>query len=160
MFTGIIYKITGSCGKLYIGSTVNFAFRKYKHNNCSLNNSTSKLLQQPLTFEIIRTDQYNTVRILRLVEQFYLDIYDCVNKNRAFPNKNLLSNSAKISKQNYYQKNKKEIVIYSKIYRETNKETIKKYRKNKVTCECGCVVSMNNLTRHKKTKKHLSNLVE
>ena len=62
----------------------------------------------------------------------------------------------------YYQNNKEHIKQYridnrekinetKKLYREKNKEKIKE----KITCECGCIVVRCNLTRHKKSKKHL-----
>jgi predicted glutamine amidotransferase len=50
----------------------------------------------------------------------------------------------------YYKTNKK----YYKEYYETNKNTILEKKKEKVTCKCGCVVTTQNIKRHKRTKKH------
>jgi predicted GIY-YIG superfamily endonuclease len=83
MFIGYIYKITGACGKVYIGSTVNLYQRIYGHNG-SDNQCQSKFLENPLVFEIIRKDEYKLNKTMRLVEQFYIDNIDCINKNRAF----------------------------------------------------------------------------
>lgn len=77
------------------------------------------------------------------------------------------------NKKEYYFYNKEKITEKGKKYRENNKEKLaerhKKYRENnkeelnkkkreqgavKVNCECGCVVRRDNLTDHKKTKKH------
>ena len=41
---------------------------------------------------------------------------------------------------------------YKREYYEIN---INKY-KEKVICECGCEISKNNLTKHKKSNKHLT----
>lgn len=77
----------------------------------------------------------------------------------------------------YYEDNKNDILEKQKEYNEDNKNKIKEYReenkdkikqyyednknkilerhKEKITCECGCIVSRNNLSQHKKTKKHI-----
>jgi len=75
----------------------------------------------------------------------------------------------KVKKQ-YYQKNKDKLNENMKQYREQHKDEIKKYFQNmsvekknqrnekkieKVICECGCVVSSRNMSRHRKSKKHL-----
>lgn len=81
----------------------------------------------------------------------------------------------------YYQENKEKLQKRNKIYNEEHKQELKNHRqefyqknkermkketrerylvtseklKEKVTCECGCVVSRNYLTDHKKRKAHL-----
>jgi len=44
-----------------------------------------------------------------------------------------------------------------KEYRNDNKEQILENKKEKITCECGSLISKINLSNHKKTKKHLIN---
>ena len=67
----------------------------------------------------------------------------------------------------YYEKNSDKFKEYSKKYREENTDKIKKYKeensdkikewkKEIITCECGCVISRDSLSRHRKTKKHLN----
>ena len=67
----------------------------------------------------------------------------------------------KSNNKEYYETNKD----YYKEYRETNKEQIKekdkqyyetnKHKRNeKITCQCGCVVTRNSTKQHEKTKKH------
>jgi hypothetical protein len=51
----------------------------------------------------------------------------------------------------YYQKYKENRVEYY----EANKEEYNKKRGETVTCECGCVLRIDNMIRHKKTNKHL-----
>jgi type I restriction enzyme R subunit len=62
-------------------------------------------------------------------------------------------------RKNYYQKHKENIDKINKQYYQEHEEEIKKYRTNKITCECGCIVSFSNLSTHKKSKKHLKNLL-
>lgn len=65
----------------------------------------------------------------------------------------------------YRENNKETIAEKRKIYKENNKEKIAEYYENnkeqiakkrseKVECECGCVVTRQNLRMHKKTPKH------
>jgi len=50
----------------------------------------------------------------------------------------------------YYENHKDEI----KQYYENNKVLIVEYLKQKITCECGCVVRRSCLSGHKLSKKH------
>jgi len=67
-------------------------------------------------------------------------------------------NKEKLQKQHkiYYENNKEWIAekknIYMAEYREKNKEKIK----TPIKCECGILCLPNNMTRHIKTKKHIS----
>lgn len=76
-------------------------------------------------------------------------------------------------KKQYYQDNKEHIKKYQQEYRDNNKELInskkKEYRDNnkeeidkkkaeKITCECGCIVSKQQIARHKKTQKHIKEM--
>ncbi len=76
-------------------------------------------------------------------------------------------------KKQYYQDNKEYIINYQKEYRDNNKEDINKkkaeYREKnkeeinkkkaeKITCECGTIISKQRLAKHKKTKKHIKEL--
>ena len=66
-------------------------------------------------------------------------------------------NKEKRAKQikEWYEDNKENKKQQSKKYREENKDKIRE----KITCECGCIVCKTELNRHQKTKKHL-NLME
>lgn len=57
--------------------------------------------------------------------------------------------------QKEYRKNNKDLIIEKKkLYREKNKDKIKVTKSRKVVCDCGSVVSNDNLSRHYKTNKH------
>jgi len=124
-FTGYIYKLTGACGKVYIGSTVDFQNRKYGHN-CKANDCNSRLLLKPIVDEIIDTREYILTKTLRLVEQFYLDNINNINCRRAYTNHKKASK--KYQKQ-YRERNIVKIKEYQNQYYEENKE--KKRENNK-----------------------------
>ena len=50
-FTGYIYKLTGACGKVYIGSTADYDSRLICHKSKS-NGTNSRLLLKPIIDEI------------------------------------------------------------------------------------------------------------
>ena len=45
---------------------------------------------------------------------------------------------------------------HEKEYREKNREKINAQMREKITCTCGCVLSKVNLSRHKKSPKHIN----
>ena len=54
-----------------------------------------------------------------------------------------------------YRENNKELISEKyKEWRENNKEKIKERRKEKVTCECGSIVTKNNIKKHQQSQKH------
>ena len=67
-------------------------------------------------------------------------------------------NKEKIQEYNkqYNKINKEKILEQKKQYYEMNKAKILEKQKEKITCECGAVVCKYNLTRHKKSKKHIN----
>jgi hypothetical protein len=122
-FTGYIYKLTGACGKVYIGSTADFDSRVLYHKSKS-NGCNSRLLLKPILDEIIDTREYILIKSLRLVEQFYLDNINNINSRRAYTNK-------KKYQKKYYEENKKKILEYQKQWRKRNPEKVKEMNKIK-----------------------------
>lgn len=170
-FTGYIYKLTGACGKVYIGSTVDFNNRMGGHN-FNGNVCRSNLLVKPIVDEIIDTREYILTKTLRLVEQFYLDNINNINDKRAYGIDKIRQQKRKKEwdkkyKEKYPEKLRKSNNERGKRYRERNpekhrkksNEAAKRYREGrgseKVKCQCGCMVSRKNITSHKKTKKHI-----
>lgn len=58
----------------------------------------------------------------------------------------------------WYLKNKKDHNKKSKEWYEKNKKELLEKRNTKMTCECGATISKNNISTHKKTKKHEDNM--
>jgi len=176
-FIGYIYKITGTCGRVYIGSTINVKNRKKGHNKCK-NECASKFLTKPLHFEIIDTREYKLKKTLRLVEQFYLDNNNTVNELRAYSSLKVMKEQKKQylyrireRKRKYYENNKEKLnkqkqenrikkIEINKQKRAVeyikNRENILKKQKVKIKCECGCIIRKSDIARHKKTPKHIN----
>jgi hypothetical protein len=60
------------------------------------------------------------------------------------------------SRAEYLEDNKDVISQQRKGYRETHKEANSKHKGEVITCECGCSFARSYLSRHKRTKSHLS----
>jgi hypothetical protein len=58
----------------------------------------------------------------------------------------------KAYKKQYREENKE----HYKQWREENKEKISEYKKQKVICECGSMVRNNDMSRHKRSFKHMN----
>ena len=57
------------------------------------------------------------------------------------------------SKERYHQ-HKEEIALKYKKYYQNHQDEISLKRKERTTCECGCVIRKEDLNRHKKTQRH------
>jgi hypothetical protein len=134
------------------------------------------------SYKVIRESQRDNAH-LRVYEQLWLNktkkavnihkafnplvnvdrqIYNENNKEkRCEKNKEYRENNKEKVKE-YYLNNKEKIKENNKEYRENNKEKIKEYRENnkekrneKITCDCGSIITKAGLLQHKKSKKHL-----
>lgn len=114
-------------------------------------------------------------------ERYWMEQMDCLNKQKPILTKQEAVerdklyyeiNKDKILEQQkkYYEINKDKVKEQTKKYREINKDKMKEQKKKyyeinkhkmleKVTCECGSVITKKSLIRHKKTKKHLNFLI-
>jgi len=70
-------------------------------------------------------------------------------------NKDKIAEKNKERKKEYYKQNAEQIKEKAKEYKEQNREQIAKKNAEKITCECGCIVSRISISRHKTSKKHL-----
>ena len=107
----------------------------------------------------------NSIRASRTQKEYYYDDKEKIlERNKKYREKNK-EELNKISRQ-YYENNKDEQKKKHKQYYEDNKEELKNFRiqyyKNnkekineKISCECGCIVTKAGLLNHKKSKKHI-----
>ena len=167
---GVIYKII-TLDSVYVGSTTNFRQRKCHHKCCIYNENGDKY-NQKLYQKIRENGEWNMKPIKKYSceTKFQLEIEEervrcelnadlnmvrCgiglskheYNKEYRIVNKDKISKC----KKQYAVENKDKIVEYQKQYRVDNREKIKQ----KVTCECGCIVNRCSLPRHRKSPKHL-----
>jgi hypothetical protein len=166
----------------YVGHSTNFKERKRCHkSNCNNENSEKynlkvyKIIRENGGWEnwtMIEIEKFpcNDINEATKRERYWYEILNA-DMNMINPNRPQIeyieNNKEKIKeyKQQLYQENKEIIDLKNKEWRENNKEKIltqrtKYYEKNKdkllekITCECGCIITKNSLLRHKKTKKH------
>jgi hypothetical protein len=137
---GIIYKIVcndENINNIYIGSTYNFAFRKSHHKyNC--NNENDIYL-----YRFIRENGgWNNWSI------FIIRKYENINKIKLRKKERKYINKLNATlNQSIPSRTKKE---YNKVYRRDNNA----YIKEKIECNCGCLITRGNISRHRKTNKH------
>mgnify|MGYP003653236920 CR=1 FL=1 len=87
--------------------------------------------------------------IYKLVEEWYIQNNECVNKMGKYTN---LSKKeyTKLDNDRSYKKNREQILKYKRQHRY---DTID-YRREKINCKkCNSIVSRENMTKHQKTKK-------
>jgi hypothetical protein len=98
----------------------------------------------------------------RTKKEHYEDNKEKLNeKQKKYRNEN--KDEIKKNAKKYHEEHKDERNEYNKKYYKENKEKSKKYYENnkeklkeKITCECGSIISRENIAHHRKTKKHIS----
>ena len=152
----IIYKICckdTSINDIYIGSTCNFARRKAQHKSrCNTERSNFNV------YQFIREhggwDNWDMIMIHEASVENKLQKGKLEREfiEQMKPTLNILIPTR--TKKEWCEDNKENIAKYLKGYNEDNKEIISIKNTEKVTCECGAIVSRINLSTHKKTAKH------
>ncbi len=135
----------------YIGSTSDFKNRirrhnqdlyeeKHKHHNCKL---YVTIRENNYDWDIKKIHDYpcDTLTELRIEERrVYDELQPTLNVNKPYQ-------SADERKQ-WREK-------YMKSYHQNNKEVILERAKTRVMCECGELVNKRQISRHRKSKKHI-----
>jgi len=157
----VIYKIcckdvnvTGE----YIGSTTNLQRRKAQHKGCCINVNDKK--HNLNVYSYIRGnggwDAFDMVEIERYVatDKAHLHARErhWIETLKSELNGRIPTRTSK----EYYEDNKEYVTEKNKKWYEANRDSVNKRQTKKVTCECGLVLSCNNLPVHKRTKKHIS----
>jgi hypothetical protein len=169
---------------IYIGSTtqplskrIGSHRRHYKQYQNGKRHYTSsyKILEYgDAKIELIENVNCNNKEQLVAREGHYIRTMDCVNKNIAGrtdkqyyqDNKERIlqqtkqyqqynKEQIKQLKKQYYQDNKERILQQTKQYQQYNKQKIKAYKEEKVTCECGAILSKASLYKHRKRQVHI-----
>ena len=133
-----IYKITNDFNNdIWIGTTCDTLIKKFSvHKAEAIRNVRKDCIIQ----KNIREHGFDRFRI-QLIEDFPCDdVYQLRQR------------------QGYYIREMKAINKYAddKDYYEQNKEKINQIASEIVECDCGCSIRRDNLSKHKKTKKHLN----
>lgn len=157
---GKIYSIRShQTDLIYIGSTTQKLanrigqhkkmYKKYLNGNKSYYTSFKILEYDDAYIELIKLYPCTCKSELDREEGLLIRTMNCVNKCIA-------GRSAK----QYREDNKEKKKQYDRKYYNDNKEKIKKYKQQKIYCECGSVVRIDNLPRHQRSKKHIKFITE
>tara|TARA_R110002096_G_scaffold264191_1_gene457731 strand:- start:43 stop:522 length:480 start_codon:yes stop_codon:yes gene_type:complete len=142
-----IYKLTNTTtNQIYVGSTTRDLKTRYREHLSRYKTKTNRIKSYLLfndtdnvIIELLENVNCKNKKELHDRELHYIQSLECINKY----------NPTRDNKQ-YYQETKKALINY-----HNNKEEINKKRLEKITCECGAIVSKAGLGRHKKTIQHI-----
>jgi hypothetical protein len=168
--------------EVYVGHTTNFSKRKTQHKiDCYC---ISRITYNEKKYQTIRSkggwEEWEMLPIelypcsckieAEIREEYWRSHYNSqLNMKKAHQTKEEEEEYNKNYHKKYREDNKEEIQQYKKEYRKVNIEKIhkrdKKYtdthkeeilaqKKEKLTCECGCILARGNISEHRKTKKH------
>ena len=170
----VIYKIIcndTSITDSYVGHTTHFNKRRNSHKTCCNNEKSDAYNLVVYAFirsqggwsnwSMIEICKYpcNNKQEAELEERRFIELLNCT-LNKQKPTRSHKEwreeNKQKIAEydKEYYETNTERIAKQVKEYQKNNKEKIKQYTKQKIACECGCVIVKCQLSRHKKSKKH------
>ena len=150
---GKIYRIVcEETGRQYIGSTCSTLVKRLS-NHKRKKECSSKDFINPKIFLI---EDYSCDRKDQLLmrERFHIENTECVNLYRPIIYEEERQQENKVYFKQYHIDNREQISINKRLYYEKNRENIVKNKNEKITCECGSVSMKQNLTRHKRSKKH------
>lgn len=177
---GKIYKLVSDhTDEIYIGSTIQKLCARLGGHACGFRKGIIKCTSKKL-FELgkvkivlIENCPCDSKEQLLKRERHYIESMVCININ--IPGRTMAENYQdkkehyqKINKE-YKLKNKDKIKEQTKEYRLKNKDKIKEYclknkdkikERNKVRtiCDCGLDVTKNDISKHKKTKRHMDRI--
>ena len=176
----IIYKIQHEDDDelLYVGHTTDFTKRKSAHKQ-GTNNPNNRVYNLKV-YKIIRDsggwDRFRMIEIKKYPcndaneaeaeeDRIMQEMKANMNERRAHTgltkyeyNKQYNIDNADKKKEchkKYHIANRDIILEKQRQYTIDNRDKIREKQRQKITCECGCVVSYNALQRHKRSKKHL-----
>ena len=172
----IIYKLVHNedyeNANIYVGSTTDFVKRKCCHKT-SCNNEKSKEYNEK-KYKYIRNnggwDCFNMIEIekyncndgneARAREEYWRCHFNSqLNMVRAY----MTDEKKKEYNKEHYEQNKDKKLENNKVYYESHKDKYREYyennkqkKKEKITCECGCISTKNDISRHLKSQRHLN----
>jgi hypothetical protein len=165
----VIYKIVCNdpiITDIYIGSTCNFANRKWNHKNrCKTSNiKLYKTINDNGGWDnwsMLEIEKFSCVdgNEARTRERYWFEQLNA-KLNTLCPNGISIEESKKNTKE-YYEKNKDKMKEYYeknknklKENREKNKDKIKENREKTYICACGSIITIPHKNRHEQTNKH------
>lgn len=161
----LIYTIRTDDG-LYVGSTCNFKDREKCHR-ASLHNEfhrdyNLKLYQNIReNNRVWKMEKYkdfpckNRTELRYEEDRIMIELNANLNERRAYVTAEECKEYQKKYCREHYEKNKVYALGQQKLYYEKNKDEISAKQNEIITCECGSNSKRTNISRHRKSKKHL-----
>ena len=152
-----VYRLDSTNGLVYFGSTtqrLSDRLKSHKYDAVNIETPcTSSLLFADGAIVTITsvedlpdcTDKYE----LQARERWHIENNECVNKN--IPGR---------TREEWEEANKEKRAKQMKEWEEANKEKRAQQRLEKITCECGAVVSRRRISIHRKTQGHANKMLE
>jgi group I intron endonuclease len=165
---GKIYKLVNTVDDhVYVGSTCKTLGVRFATHKCDARKEPHRVVYQHIAkigwdkVSMVLVEKYPcaTFHELTARERYWIEVlnaslnmtiptrtnaeYDADNKQRKRDNRKL-----------FRENNKAMIAEKAKAYYEQNKEALLQGRREKIACECGCMVSKYTLVQHKATTKH------
>jgi hypothetical protein len=149
---GSIYEIIcWTTGLRYIGQTTQTLKRRLQGHKKNRGCSSTEVLKHN-NYEISLIEYVNDKTKCLEREHYHIQHNDCVNIHDGSFNVNAYYREYR---KTHPTKQNKE---YKKEWYGQNKDRILKKQKNKYICQCGSELSINNKSRHEKTKEHINKL--
>lgn len=151
---------------IYVGSTIQSLAKRLGEHKTKCKTQTNRPV-----YSVIKNDW----------EDWYIELYELypcsckeeLNKREGEVireigtlNKNIAGRTDKEYRQNnkekknendkeYYKDNKEKMKENNKEYYKNNKNKVLEKMREKITCDCGCIICNTNINRHRKSQKHL-----
>ena len=138
---------------IYVGSTIQQLSVRIGEHKCKNKNEKYNKTLMYKTINNNWNDWY-----IELYEEYPCENKEQLNKRegeviREIGTLNILVTGR--TRKEYREDNKEKIADNMKVYYEDNKDDIAIKHKEKITCECGCIIRRSDIPNHKKTQKHL-----
>jgi len=149
---GKIYRIVCDItGEQYFGSTTQPLYKRLSLHKKSKRITTATPIIERGNYTIVLVEDYacENKNQLERRERFYIENNVCVNK--VIPTRTSIE---------YYEANRERLNEYQRGYFQANKEKMQHYNRERVVCECGCILQRGHLSRHKRTAKHIEFIEE
>ena len=137
-----IYKITNDYNdKVYVGCTCDTLVKRFSYHK--KDRTRNRNLNRPL-YQLMNEIGFERFRIQLICEYPCDDKYQLKQKEGEYIRAMGALNVHNAGNMKPYEENR------------LKNEDRKNYRKEKIECECGCMISRSDISTHKKTKKHIA----
>ena len=133
------------------------------NNKRELEKIENEYIQRELK-NVLCLNTRSAIKNMETCIKWYKKHYQNMSKNELFKEKEHQNRIVRYEKtkeqskeysRNFYYENKDRLIEYYKEYRATHKDLISKWKKERITCECGCELRKDGISEHRKSQGHL-----